>query len=71
MVVQIVAGRLTLVDFVCATDLDRWVEEIGCQEHGEEAHLACGARLGSEELWLLPHIGTGLTSVASVHQTRT
>lgn len=70
VVVQIVAGRLTLVDFVCATDLDRWVEEVGYEEHGEEAHLACGARLGPEELWLLPHIVTVLTSVASVHQTR-
>lgn len=70
VVVQVVAGRLTLLDFVCASDLDRWIEEIGIKEEGTPAQLACGARLGHEELWLLPRMVRVLSSVASVHETR-
>jgi len=70
VVVQIIAGRLTLLDFVCASDLDRWVEQMGLEAVGASAQLACGARLGQEELWLLPHMAKVLTSVAGVHETR-
>lgn len=70
VVIQVVAGRLTLLDFVCASDLDRWIEQMGGGSVGAPAQLACGARLGQEELWLLPHMTKVLTSVASVHETR-
>lgn len=70
VVVQVVAGHLTLLDFVCATDLDRWVEMLGLQGDGEAAQLVGGSTLGREELWLLPKMVQVLTSVASVHQTR-
>lgn len=70
VVVQVIAGRLTLLDFVCASDLDRWLEQMGVEEVGASTQLACGARLGQEELWLLPHMTKVLTSVASVHETR-
>lgn len=70
VVVQVVAGHLTLLDCVCATDLDRWVEQLGVEGEGASAQLACGAQLGTEELWLLPQLVQVLTSVASIHQTR-
>lgn len=70
VVVLVVSGSLTLLDFVCATDLDRWVEELGCEVEGDDAQLACGARLGPKELWLLPQMVRALTVVASVHETR-
>lgn len=76
VVVQVVAGHLTLLDFVCATDVDRWVEDLGVEGAGDDdvdgasARLACGAQLGQKELWLLPRMAQVLTSVASVHQTR-
>lgn len=70
VVVQVVAGHLTLLDFVCATDLDRWVEKLGVDGDGEAAKLVGGSTLGREELWLLPKMVQVLTSVASVHQTR-
>lgn len=70
VVVQVVAGRLTLLDFVSASDLDRWSEQFGVETEGRAAQHVCGARLGQEELWLLPHIVRALLSVASVHETR-
>lgn len=70
VVVLIVAGHLKLVDFVCATDLDRWVESTVGHESGEPVHLACDARIGMEELQLLPQIVRTLHAAASVHETR-
>lgn len=70
VVVQVVAGRLTLLDFVCATDLDRWVEKLVAQGDAEAVQLVGGSTLGLEELWLLPRMVQVLTSVASVHETR-
>lgn len=70
VVVQVVAGRLTLLDFVCATDLDRWVEKLANQGDVEAVQVVGGSTLGLEELWLLPSMVQVLTSVASVHETR-
>jgi hypothetical protein len=69
-VVLIVAGCLRMVDFVCATDFARWVESTVGHESAEPVHLACGARLGLEELRLLPRIVEALHAAASVHETR-
>lgn len=70
VVVQVVAGHLTLLDFVCATDLDRWAERLAVEGEGEAAQLVGGSKLGRDELWLLPNMVQVLKSVASVHQTR-
>jgi transcriptional regulator with XRE-family HTH domain len=70
VVVLIVAGSLRLVDFVCATDFDRWVESTVGHEGAQPVHLACGAQLGIEELRLLPRIVEALHAAASVHETR-
>lgn len=69
-VVLVLAGCLKLVDFVCASDFDRWVENSVGHESGEAVHLACGAGVGVEELWLLPHMVKALHAAASVHETR-
>lgn len=70
VVVLIVAGQLTLVDFVSATDFDRWVESTVGHSSGEPVHLACGCLVGMEALRLLPHIVEALHAAASVHATR-
>lgn len=70
VVVLIVAGCLKLVDLVCATDFDHWVERTVGHDHAEPVHLACGAQVGIEELRLLPRIVEALHAAASVHETR-
>ncbi|WP_427913953.1 hypothetical protein ACPWT1_03060 [Ramlibacter sp. MMS24-I3-19] len=70
VVVLIVAGQLKLIDFVCATDFDRWVEATVGHEGGEPVHLTCGAQIGAEELRLVPHMVKALSAAASVHETR-
>ena len=70
VVVLIVAGHLKLVDFVCATEFDRWVERTVGTEGEEPMHLACGAQVGPEELRLLPRMVEALHAAASVHETR-
>lgn len=71
VVVLIVAGQLTLVDCVCATQFDRWVESTIGHEEGQPVHLACGAQVGVDELWLLPKMVEALHAATSVHATRT
>lgn len=70
VVVLVVAGRLTLLDCVCATEFDRWVESTVGHEDGEPVHLACGAQVGVEDLRLLPRLVEALHAAASVHGTR-
>lgn len=70
VVVLIVAGQLTLVDLVSASDFDRWVERTVGHDDGEPVHLACGAQVGVEGLRLLPHIVEALQAAASVHARR-
>lgn len=70
VVVLVVAGHLKLVDFVCATDLERWVEGNIGHDDGEPVRLACGKQVGAEELRLLPRMVEALQAAASVHETR-
>lgn len=70
VVVLIVGGHLKLVDFVCATDFDHWVEGTVGHESGDPIHLACGAQVGPKELRLLPEMVRALHASASVHETR-
>lgn len=70
VVVLIVSGHLKPVDFLCLTEFDRWVESTIGHESGEPVHLACGAQLGPEELWLVPQMVRALHAAASVHATR-
>lgn len=70
VVVLVVAGHLKLVDFVCATDFDRWVENTVGQDDAQAVQLACGARVGEEELRLLPLMVKALYGAASIHEKR-
>lgn len=70
VVVLILSGHLKLVDFVCATEFDRWVESTIGHDGGEPVHLACGAQVGLEELKLVPQMVRALHAAASVHATR-
>lgn len=70
VVVLIVAGHLKLVDFVCATDFDHWVESTVGHESADPIHLACGAQFGPKELRVLPVMVRALHAAASVHETR-
>jgi transcriptional regulator with XRE-family HTH domain len=70
VVVLVVAGHLTLVDFVCATNFERWVHETVSEEGGTPVQLACGAQVGREELRLLPQMVEALYGAASIHAVR-
>ncbi len=70
VVVLILSGHLKLVDFVCATEFDRWVESTIGHESGQPMQLACGAQVGLEELGLVPQMVRALHAAASVHATR-
>lgn len=70
VVVLILSGHLQLVDFVCATEFDRWVESTIGHESGAPVSLACGAQVGPEELRLVPQMVRALHAAASVHATR-
>lgn len=70
VVVLILSGHLKLVDFVCATEFDRWVESTIGHESGEPVHLACGAEVGLEALRLVPQMVKELHAAVSVHTTR-
>ena len=70
VVVLVVAEHLKLVDFVCATDFDRWVENTVGQDDAQAVQLACGARVGEEELRLLPLMVKALYGAASIHEKR-
>lgn len=70
VVVLVVAGHLKLVDFVSATDFDTWVESTVGHDGGEPLQLACGKRVGAEELRLLPLMVEALHAAASIHATR-
>lgn len=70
VVVLVVAGHLKLVDFVSATNFDRWVESTVGHEEAQPVQLACGAQVGAEELRLLPLMVEAMHSAASVHETR-
>lgn len=71
VVVFVLAGQLQLVDFVCASAFDQWVQSVVCDANGEPVQLVCGARLGPEELHLIPAIVAALHTGASIHATRT
>jgi hypothetical protein len=70
VVVMVVAGQLQLVDFVCATDFDRWAESTVEPDGATPVQLACGRQIGAEELRLLPLMVKALQASASVHETR-
>jgi transcriptional regulator with XRE-family HTH domain len=70
VVVLVVAGQLRLVDFVCASHFDRWVESTLDASGAEPVHLACGAVVGPEELRLLPMMVEALHRAAGIHERR-
>lgn len=70
VVVLVLAGRLTLVDFVGASHFERWVESTVGHEEADPVQLACGVQVGPKELRLLPLMVEALHSAASVHERR-
>jgi hypothetical protein len=70
VVVLIIAGHLKLIDFVCATDLERWLESAADHAEVEPVQLRCGTAVGPHELCLLPYIVEALQGAASIHEMR-